>query len=100
MTEPQDALPTPETLLPCPFCGGKDHLYLRVEETPSKEREVPFITCGECAAEGAKPLGSFERDGAARTAAGQLEAIAAWNRRSASPAHAQVAPQTTEERRK
>ena len=53
--------PTPDALLPCPFCGGGNIAYVT-----NGDRE--WTTCDDCLSEGPD-------------AATQDEALAAWNRR-------------------
>lgn len=54
--------PTPDALLPCPFCGGGNIAYVT-----NGDRE--WTTCDDCLSEGPD-------------AATQDEALAAWNRRA------------------
>ena len=61
-----------ETLLPCPFCGGKAELWKAYPGDAVWPKRTAFVGCmGECATVVTR---GFETD---------AEAIATWNRRAA-----------------
>lgn len=71
--------PTPEAvrmaeLLPCPFCGSAEHLFVEPEETGSGGQWVSPIHAGCSARTGC---------GVSRIGDDEAEAITAWNSRAA-----------------
>lgn len=82
-SRPQEAVPTEQALLPCPFCGGEGEMSYFARHT-SPEPAGHFVECTSCAASG--PSVEIQGEMPDRVEYTKARAAGEWNVRAfASP---------------